>query len=472
MKNKAYIKNSTLIFLTFCSIFYSRIVATTIRFSLLSLLHFGLVPVVCVFVLITTRIKDPKQISLCLSFVVGLFVFLGVILASALWNNAGLINAIVSFMMLGEPFMFLLAMACLPVTAQIITKTKKLLYWSVLINFLLAAVQKPLIDSGKISAGRLNGTDGCGGVFFVSGAGNYISATVSIVFALYFWTSAKDKPLWMRIAVALAALWHLLFSDSKQLVLAYGVAWLLLIMINSKDIVKTLKLFFGLALFGIFGVWAATNIEAFSAYTAWARPELYGSDGLAWYAKFYSIREITSQFQSPLNWLVGLGPGHTVSRLGAWFLRDYSSLLSPLGSTRTSIGQNAMDFVAGFWLTSGSSLFSPIFGWAGIWGDIGFLGLGSYLYLAYLTWQYFGLNDILKLTILSVFVVGCIFTQMEEPGYMIFITFMLGLSWQEHCLQQKKHDITNEDMPLNSASLHSIVRVHNNTSSVTKRSSG
>jgi hypothetical protein len=96
-----------------------------------------------------------------------------------------------------------------------------------------------------------------------------------------------------------------------------------------------------------------------------------------------------------------------------------------------------MDFVAGFWLTSGSSLFSPIFGWAGIWGDIGFLGLGSYLYLAYLTWQYFGLNDILKLTILSVFVVGCIFTQMEEPGYMIFITFMLGLSWQEHCLQKK-----------------------------------
>lgn len=440
MQNKAYVKNSFLIILSFCSIFYSRILATTIRFSLLNLLHFGLVPAVCVFALNTTRIKDPKQISLCLSFLTGLFILFGVTIASALFNNAGLINAIVSFMMLGEPFMFLLAMACIPVTAEIVAKMKNLLYWSVTINFFLAAAQKPLIDSGKLFANGLNGTDGCGGVFFVSGAGNYLSATVSIVFALYFWTSGKDKPLWIRIVVALAALWHLLFSDSKQLVIAYGVAWLLLIMINSKDIVKTLKLLIGLVLFGYIGVWASMNIDAFKGYTAWARPELYGSEGLAWYAKFYSIREILAHYQSPLNWLLGLGPGHTVSRLGAWFLRDYAALLGPLGSTRTSIGQDSMDFVAGFWLTSGSSLFSPIFGWSGIWGDIGFFGLGAYFYLAYLTWQYFGWNDILKVTILSVFVIGFIFTQMEEPGYMIFIAFMLGLSWQEQRLQKQKEE--------------------------------
>ena len=436
-KNKAYIKNSSLILLTFCSIFYSRIIATTVRFSLLTHVHFIFVPVMCLFVLNTTRIKDSKQISMCLSFIVGLLVLFGVMLASALWNNAGLINAIFSFMMLGEPFMFLLAMTCIPVTIEVVAKTKKLLYWSVLINFLLAAAQKPLIDSGRLNAGGLDGTDGCGGVFFVSGAGNYISATVSVIFALYFCTSNKESPLWIKVAVALAALWHLLFSDSKQLVLAYGVAWLLLIIVNSKDIVKTLKLLFGIVFTGFIGMWSATNVDAFKAYTAWARPELYGSDGLAWYAKFYSIRVILDHFQSPLNWFLGLGPGHTVSRLGAWFLRDYDTLLRPLGSTRTVIGQDSMDFVAGFWLTSGSSLFSPIFGWSGIWGDLGLFGLGAYFYLAYLTWRYFCLDDILKLTLLSVFVIGCIFTQMEEPGYMISIAFILGLSWQEKELEKQ-----------------------------------
>ena len=442
MKNKAYIKNSTLIFLTFCSIFYSRIVATTIRFSLLNLLHFGLIPAVCVFVLTTTRIKDPKQISLCLSFSVGLFVLFGVIIASALWNNAGLINAIASFMMLGEPFIFLLAMASLPVTAQIFTKMKNLLYWSVLINFFLAAAQKPLIDAGRINAQGLDGTDGCGGVFFVSVAGGYVSASVSIIFAMYCFTSDSTKLLWLRIIVPLAALWQLLFSDSKQLVVGYAVGWVLLILFTSKDIVKTLKLLISLVLIVFIGVWAATNLEQFKAFTAWARPELYGSDGLAWYTKFYSIPLILDRFQSPLNWLLGLGPGHTVSRLGGWFIKDYAAILGPLGSTSTSIGQETGNFMGNFWLTSGSTMFSPFWGWLGIWGDLGFLGLGAYLYLAYLTWKHFCWNDILKVTILNVFALGFIFTQMEEPGYMVFVAFIMGLSWHEQRLKEQMQETT------------------------------
>jgi hypothetical protein len=433
---KDYLKNSTLIIIAFCSIFYSRIVATTIRLSLLNLLHFAVVPFVCAIAVFTTRTKDPKQISLCFSFLVGLFALLTAIITSAVWNDAGLINAIVDFMMLGEPFMFLLAFSCIPLTVKAFNKIRTFLYGSTLINFLLAAAQKPLIDSGRLNAGGFNGTDGCGGVFFVSGAGNYVAASVSFAFALYFYRQ-KKVPLWIRISVAFAALWHLLFSDSKQLVLAYGVAWLLLILINSKDIFKTLKLVIGLLFIGLTGIWLAQNVEAFSAYTAWARPELYGPDGLAWYAKFYSIRLIVSHFESPLNWLLGLGPGHTISRLGAWFLRDYAALLGPLGSTSTTIGQQSMDFVASFWLTSGSSLFSPIFGWAGIWGDLGLLGLGAYLYLSYLVWKYFGLDDILKTILLSILVMGCIFTQMEEPGYMISITFLLGLPWHERRLKKE-----------------------------------
>lgn len=368
MKKKAYFKNSNLIIFAFSSTFYSRIIATTLRVSLLNLIHFAVLPFVCAVALATTRTKDQKQISLCLAFIVGLLVLFGVTIISALLNNAGVINAIVSFMMLGEPFIFLLAISCVSISIKSFTNIKNWLYWSATINFLLAAIQKPLIDSGRLYAGGLNGTDGCGGVFFVSGAGNYISATISVVFAVYLFTSGKTAPLWMRITGAFAALWHILFSDSKQIVLAYGVAWVLLILLSAKDIGKTLKLLMGLMLIGFVGVWCTENVEAFKAYTAWVRPELYDSDGLAWYAKFYSVRSILTHYQSPLNWLFGLGPGHTVSRLGAWFLRDYASILEPLDSTTTSIGPEAMDFVAGFWLTSGSSLFSPIFSWAGIWG--------------------------------------------------------------------------------------------------------
>ena len=434
---KAYLNNSTLIVLAFAVVFYARIVASTIHLSLLNLLHFMIVPAVCVIAITTTRTKDPKQIAICYSFIIGLSILFGVTIASALINQAGLINAIVSFMMLGEPFIFLLAISCISMSLKSSIKVRNFLYWGVGINFLLAAIQKPAIDAGRIYAGGFDGTDGCGGVFFVSGAGNYVSATVSVVFALYFFNRREDS-LYVKLAVASAALWHILFSDSKQIVLAYGLAWMLFILMSMKDIVKTLKLLTAFILLGLIGLWCVQNIEEFKAYTAWARPELYGADGLAWYAKFYSIRSILGYYQSPLNWLLGLGSGHTVSRLGAWFLRDFAAILGPLGSTRTTIGADAMDFVANFWLTRGSSLFSPIFGWAGIWGDLGLLGLGSYLYLGYLTWKHFGLDNSLKVTLLSIFIMGLIFTQMEEPGYMLSIAYILGLSWQEQNLSQTK----------------------------------
>jgi hypothetical protein len=436
MKYKMHVKNSFLIILTFCSTYYVRIIATTIRFSLLNLFHFVLVPAVCVIVLSTTRIRNPQQIAICKSFVMGLFILFGVTIASAFWNHAGLINAVASFMMLGEPFMFLLAMICLPISMQIFMKMKHFLYWSVLINFVLAAAQKPLIDAGRINAQGLDGTDGCGGVFFLSTAGGYVSASVSLVFAMYFFRD-QTKPLWLRVIVSLAALWQLLFSDSKQLLFAYGVGWFLLILVTSKDIVKTLKLVIGLLLIIFIGTWCATNLPEFKGYTSWARPELYGPNGEAWYSKFYSIGLILKLYQSPLNWLLGIGPGHSVSRLGGWFLKDYAAILGPLGSTTTNVGQATTEFSQSFWLTNGSTMFSPFWGWVGIWGDLGLLGLGAYLYLAYLTWRHFCWNGILKVTILNVFVLGLIFTQMEEPGYMTFIAFVLGLSWHARRLEMK-----------------------------------
>ncbi|MDB9449767.1 hypothetical protein [Dolichospermum circinale] len=437
-KKKGWIDNTSLIILAFSVVFYSRIFCAITRApSILNLAHFAVVPFVLGVVLFTSRAKDRKQINIAYSFVLGLLIFLVAVLASALWNNTGLINAIVSFMMLCEPFIFLLSIVSIPMSAESITRIKKWLMWSAVINFVLAAFQKPLIDAGKLNANGFNGTDGCGGVFFVSGAGNYVSASVSIAFALYFFTNEKTFPLWVRIVAIIAAFWQILFSDSKQLLLAYLIAWGLLVLANAQDFGKTIKLLSAIAIFVYGFLWCVQNLEAFAGFTSWARPELYGPDGYAWYTKFYSVRSILSHYQSSLDWLFGLGPGYTVSRLGVWFLRDYWSIFGPLGATTNPIGQEGMDFCVSSWLCSGSSLFSPIFGWAGIWGDLGLLGVGAYLFLCYLAWQHFGLDDSLKVTLLTVLVMGFIFTQMEEPGFMLSIAFMVGIPWQEQRLKKQ-----------------------------------
>ena len=435
----AYLNNSNLIIFAFSTVFYGRIFCSiTNAPSILSHAHFIVIPFVFWIVVITSPVRNTKQQNLILYLLSGLYLLLTSILASAFLNEAGLINASISFMMLGEPIMLLVAITSIPMSFQSFTKIKKFWMWSVLINFLLAAVQKPLIDAGKLYAEGFDGTDGCGGVFFVSGAGNYVSASVSIAFAIHFLNNEKKIPLWIRIGVFLAAFWHILFSDSKQIILAYFIAWLLLIFVDFKNIEKTVGLLIGIILIGLVFFWCVQNIEAFKAYTSWARPELYQADGAAWYAKFYSIRVIISEFKFPLNWLFGLGPGHTVSRLGGWFLQDYKSILAPLGATITNIGPESMAFIKSFWLTLGSSLFSPIFSWAGILGDLGIIGLSIYLLLGYLVWQNYAFNNALKIALLLIFVLGFIFTQIEEPGYMLSISLMLGLAWQERRLKNRQ----------------------------------
>jgi hypothetical protein len=435
---KGWINSSNLIIFAFAVVFYSRIFCTVTRApSVLNLAHFAVVPFVLWVSLTTLRLKDRRQIEISYSLLFGLAILLVAAVASALFNSAGLINAIVSFMLLGEPFIFLLAIASIPLSVRSYSKIKNWFLWSALINFVLAALQKPLIDAGKISAGGFNGTDGCGGVFFVTGAGNYVSASVTFACALYFLANEKTFPLWGRFAVILAAFWQLLFSDSKQIILAYLVAWGLLIVLSSKDIGRTIKLLLAIIVFGYGFYWCIYNLEEFSSFTAWARPDLYGPDGEAWYAKFYGTRLIESYFQSPLNQFFGLGPGHTVSRLGGWFLRDYADLLIPLGATVHRVSNEIINFTQTFWLVYSSSMFNPIFGWAGIWGDLGWFGVGAYLHLGYLSWKHFAFDDSLKITLLAVFVMGFIFTQMEEPGFMLSIALMLGLAWHERRLRRQ-----------------------------------
>ena len=434
--NLAWTNNTNLIILAFSLVFYGRIFTTlTPAPSILVHAHFVIVPFVLWIAVSTTPTKNQQQVELVRSLFLGLFIFFVAILASALWNQAGFINAVASFMMLGEPMMFLVAIVCIPMSQKSFSRIQRWFMASAVINFLLAAVQKPLIDAGKLNGHGFDGTDGCGGVFFVSGAGNYVSASVSIACALYFLVNGKKFPLWVRVTAILAASWQLLFSDSKQLVFAYSLAWVILIVFNFQDLGKTIKLLLGIMITGFIFFWCVQNLEAFNAFSAWARADLYVEGGDAWFTKFYSVKAILAEFRSPVNWLFGLGPGHTVSRLGAWFMQDYQWILAPLGATTTSIGLQSREFIDSFWLAYSSSMFSPIFGWAGIWGDIGLVGLSAYFYLAYLIWQNFGLDNSLKITLLATLVLGFIFTQIEEPGYMLSLALLLGLAWQKKRLQ-------------------------------------
>ena len=439
-KKKSSLAISTLILLSFATAFYPRIIQAIGFPSVINFLHFITVPFTLLIALTHTKVKTPKHIITSQKLVVGLFVFLMAVVISGLVNQAGAINVIVDYILLAEPFMLLLAIVSIPMSIAKIEFFQRFLFISASINMVLALIQKPLIDSGYLDADGFDGTDGAQGVFFVSGAGNYVSASVSIKFALYYLFFYKKVPLWFRLAWLGTAFAQLIISDSKQILICSGLAFIILTFINFKDLRKTLSYLFSLIILLIIFSWCVENIEAFSAFkNGIDKFSEWGPGGAAREIKTAPFRIAVSYYKSILNWLFGLGPGHTFGRLAAWFIKDYPAIFVPLHATSHPATADAWDAYYNSWIALESTLYHPFFGWAGIWGDLGLVGLGSYLYLAFIVWHNICSNELSKFFMLVVFAVGLIFTQMEEPGYMLFTAMLIGLQWQKDNIQKTVH---------------------------------
>lgn len=121
--------------------------------------------------------------------------------------------------------------------------------------------------------------------------------------------------------------------------------------------------------------------------------------------------------------LAFLGPGHGVSRLGGWLLETYWSVLEPLGATRTGIAAEA--WAANAREGPASSLFAPLFSWAGIFGDIGIAGLAAYGWLLWLVYRR-SADDFSRLLVLAVVALGFCFDWLEQYNFMLYALAVLA----------------------------------------------
>lgn len=439
-KQKGYVTNSNLVLFGITTALFSRVLMPLKIPSPINFLHFVAVPFACGSVLLRSRSRDLKQIAISKQLIVGIFLLLVVTIASALVNDAGVINAVLDFLLLAEPFILILTIVCMPMSQEGFQRFRSWILRFAMINLLFAYVQKYVFRMDKL----IGLEDNVKGIFIGQGAGHVIGGSVALTFAIYYFVTAKAKPLWFRLVIVLACFNHIIISDTKQVLLSFIAGYVLLYLVNIKDIGKTLMyLTIGAVFLGAF-YWAIYNIEALQPFTVWIRPEIYGPDGEATQLKMATFRIVPTYFESPIGWWLGLGPGHTVGRLGGWMLESYWSLLQPLGATMHPASKAIWQAVGDSWLGDQSSLFSPLFGWAGIWGDLGLLGLAAYFYLAFLVWWHVCVVDLSKYLMLTVLVFGLIFSQLEEPGYTLFVASMIGLGWHEHRFElQKKHDREN-----------------------------
>lgn len=428
---KGYVKTSTLILFAFATAYFPRVLECIGFPSPINFLHFVTIPFACWVSFTKSRSKDRQQIAASWKVFYGLASLIWVMFTSALINNAGIINVIVDFILLGEPFILVLTMACVPMSAERVAWFRTWLIRFGFCNLVWVTAQYILFVKLRMHP-KPDNPDYLQGIFYESGAGHVVSASVSLTFGMYYWISEKEAPLWRRALPFAWAFWQMLISDTKQVLLVFLIGAVFLVLTKFNNIVEAIKYVIGSFLAINTLLWCFANVKAFAAFNTWARPEIYGPEGEATLLKTASIRVISSYQTDLLKQLFGLGPGHTVGRLGGWMIREYQDLLSPLGVTSHPASSETWQAVGESWLGDQSSMFSPLWGWAGIWGDLGWLGLAAYLGLAVIIWIYFCKDDLCRFILLSIGSFGLIFSQMEEPGYMLFVTMIVMIRWHEH----------------------------------------
>lgn len=419
------INSSSLVLLTFATVFFPRVVAAMGVPPVINFVHFIFVIMLCAFTLSKIKTKIGSQISK--EFLFGLLLLLGLILTSAIVNHAGVINVILDFLLLSEPFLLILAIVSIRVSQA---SVKKFRFWIMLFAF----IHMGFIFYQVYVMGLGADPDDIKGVFIGQGFGHHMGGGIVLTAAVYFLLIFKTIPIWVRLFVALLFFHAMALSDSKQVVVCFLVSFVILLFTKVKKFGVFFQYISITIVASVLALWSASFVFPGSEY--WLNVDLL----IRSYEAKYSVFPIIFSYEhSPFNWLFGLGPGHTIGRLG-WLIPDYIQYLQPLGVTTSPVTEavflendtNPLTCAA-----TGSSMFSLTFTWAGIWGDLGFLGLGAYLYLGFLIWRRLCLDDLSKFFLLNMLIFGAIFSWMEEPSYMLFMTSLICTQWQAFQMKQQ-----------------------------------
>jgi hypothetical protein len=348
------------------------------------------------------------------------------ILMSTIYNGAGYINAILEYLILIQPFLILQCMISSVWNKKDFERFHKFFYMLLGSHIVLCYFQhfiQGLID------------DDVEGVYMNMGAGGHIAGAVGIISGLYFLFS-PIKSTKKRIFLLLICAYVVELSDAKQVILALVIA----IPIFMLFLIKRVKVFIISTIILCFIVnFAINQIEKNPDLETYNRISIlpYGLSH-----KFSVYDKIEQQRTSPIQYFVGLGPGHTVSRL-AQLLPGYQSQLDFLGVTTSDLTLRIATFTNRSFISSnkGSSLFSLFFSWAGIWGDIGLLGTLLYCCLWAVTLRQVCKSPLQKYLVIVTCIMGWVFSWMEEPGFMMFIVIVIGLLWQEDTAKKKDHEL-------------------------------
>jgi hypothetical protein len=356
------------VLLALAAAMFSRMVVTAGLPTVMNFVHFPLVVIAALTVLSGSRSRDVS------AAIVGLACLCAAMASSALINGAGLINVLLDLVLLGEPVLLLMVIIDAPWPVEGFDRLRRWILAFLWLHVLTAWYQWLVLGLRS---------DDVKGLFVHQIAGHHVGGGVALIGTVYFAIDWPGRSRWIRAAFVVLASSVTILADAKQVIAVAFAALLVLAAYGWQHVGRVMR-YLLLACITAAVLWIAA-LTVFPALTTWADPEL-AREGLTHKVSVFSI--IGQHQQDLWQVLFGLGPGHTIGRLG-WLLPDYFDYLGPLGATTSRVTQVIRDANEAHWLSaeSGSSMWSLLFSWAGIWGDLGFIGTGVYVLLWVWVWR-------------------------------------------------------------------------------------
>ncbi len=348
------------------------------------------------------------------------------VVTSAVASHAGPMRAALDALVFAEPWLLAAAIVLDPPPPESRRRLLAGVVFAGAVEAVVALVQ--VVDAGSVGdsargtlVGNATASHLVGGIGLVAGA-------TAVMLGLTTGCRAWRRAGWLAAGAVLAA--TPLLTDAKQVYLVAPLAVLVALPARRwwrRLRVRTLALLLiGLAVVGVGAFRAVDWYNAHESSDAFLHVFFSSRSGKVISAKAIA-RDMSAE---PGRWVVGLGPGETVSRV---------ALLSKGGYVRADSAISRLGFVAspltreilGKTLNQDLQKSSLLSGWGsdlGLWGDFGVLG--ALLYLGGCVWvaaaargpYRFLVRFLVPLSLL----LGFIDSWLEQPSYILVIALVVG----------------------------------------------
>ncbi len=394
------------------SVILARLLSYISTFFLFFHFFIILLPLLYSFIIfiLNWRIKK-KEFYLFLSFL----MFFMLLWLSAAFNQTGLINVAVEFLIFLEPFLFFFII-------EVLYKTKKTcLFLIKKIVFFILWLHVALMYFQHFIQHKTG--DDVVGLLLGLGVGAHAATAWAFLLLFYYIYdfSNNRRNIYSYVLKVLLLIYVGIMSDAKQVVLAGLISILVStsLNLNRKEINK---LFFAIFFVSIFFVF---YFLYYRPMMLWLRLDRIIT-GLSLKLNVFSL--IVSFYDSIGQFFYGLGPGNTATKL-AFLFKKYEKILSVLGGTVPvfkDIIWNVQESHVYTNHVTGTSGFSLFFSWAGLFGDVGLWGVMAYITIWYQIYKKFLRQHWYSICIIIfAFILGFLFNWLEEAQFTIVAILFL-----------------------------------------------